>query len=373
MKKRAVLLGLLLAATVAFAGCGKKQEANTNTDTPAADATGDSDENVVGDVDVDGEEEEDLPEGKVRSELTGELIDASLADQRPIAVMVDNESIALPHYGLTQADVVYEMMNSTENGRITRFMALVKDWESLEQFGSIRSARATNCILAAEWNAVLCHDGGPFYIDDYISLPSVDNFNGGFSRVNNGKSREYTEYILSGDLDKKFASLGVSKEYNQYYTENHFKFTKEDVAAADGTTAVTVDIPFPHNGSYLTYDESEKVYKYFEYKKAHTDPQNGNAQLSFKNVILQCTPFELHSWGDGVYDPNGYMYYKIENNKGKGYYISDGKATPITWSKGGLTDNTKYYDAAGNPLEINIGRTYIALVPDDKWDELVVE
>ena len=80
--------------------------------------------------------------------------------------MVDNESIALPHYGLTQADVVYEMMNSTENGRITRFMALVKDWETLEQFGSIRSARVTNCILAAEWNAVLCHDGGPFYIDD---------------------------------------------------------------------------------------------------------------------------------------------------------------------------------------------------------------
>ena len=53
MKKRAVLLGLLLAATVAFAGCGKKQE--TNTDAPAADTTADSDENVVGDVDVDGE------------------------------------------------------------------------------------------------------------------------------------------------------------------------------------------------------------------------------------------------------------------------------------------------------------------------------
>lgn len=39
-------------------------------------------------------------------------------------------------------------------------------------------------------------------------------------------------------------------------------------------------------------------------------------------MILQCTPFELHSWGDGVYDPNGYMYYKIENNKGTGYYIT---------------------------------------------------
>ena len=145
MKKRALLLGMMLTLAVTSVGCGKK-EADANITEPIYEES--SEEAVVGDV-VDNEEEEDLPDGKVRNELTGELIDESLANQRPIAVMVDNESIALPHYGLTQADVVYEMMNSTENGRITRFMALVKDWETLEQFGSIRSARVTNCILAA--------------------------------------------------------------------------------------------------------------------------------------------------------------------------------------------------------------------------------
>ena len=48
-----------------------------------------------------------------RSEITNEWIDESLQNQRPIAVMVDNEKKALPHFGLTEADVVYEMMNST--------------------------------------------------------------------------------------------------------------------------------------------------------------------------------------------------------------------------------------------------------------------
>ena len=139
LKKRALLLGMMLTLAVTSVGCGKK-EADANITEPIYEES--SEEAVVGDV-VDNEEEEDLPDGKVRNELTGELIDESLANQRPIAVMVDNESIALPHYGLTQADVVYEMMNSTENGRITRFMALVKDWETLEQFGSIRSARVT--------------------------------------------------------------------------------------------------------------------------------------------------------------------------------------------------------------------------------------
>lgn len=107
-------------------------------------------------------EEEVAPEHSYRSELTNEWIDEDLKDQRPIAVMVDNEKTALPHYGLTEADVVYEIMNSTLNDRITRFMVLVKDWESITQLGSIRSVRPTNFMLAAEWNAVLCHDGGRF-------------------------------------------------------------------------------------------------------------------------------------------------------------------------------------------------------------------
>ncbi|MBR4965606.1 MAG: DUF3048 domain-containing protein, partial [Lachnospiraceae bacterium] len=69
------------------------------------------------------------PENMYRSELTNEWIDKSLKDQRPVAIMVDNEKTALDHYGLTQADIVYEIMNSTANGEVTRFMALVKDWE----------------------------------------------------------------------------------------------------------------------------------------------------------------------------------------------------------------------------------------------------
>ena len=48
-------------------------------------------------------------EEKYISELTGLPIDKSLQNQRPIAVMVDNEKIALKHYGIAEADIVYEM------------------------------------------------------------------------------------------------------------------------------------------------------------------------------------------------------------------------------------------------------------------------
>ena len=144
MKKRALLLGMMLTLAVTSVGCGKK-EADANITEPIYEES--SEEAVVGDV-VDNEEEEDLPDGKVRKELTGELIDESLANQRPIAVMVDNESIALPHYGLTQADVVYEMMNSTENGRITRLGDIRAVWKYSQRKGNkLHSGSRMECCI----------------------------------------------------------------------------------------------------------------------------------------------------------------------------------------------------------------------------------
>ena len=78
--------------------------------------------------------------------------------------MIDNDTKALPHYGLSEADVVYEMMNSTANKRVTRLMAIYKDWQNVGQIGNVRSTRPTNILLASEWNAILIHDGDRFII-----------------------------------------------------------------------------------------------------------------------------------------------------------------------------------------------------------------
>ena len=353
-----------LAMAASMAACGDKKTDETAADSTEVAMT----EAGTESTEAETESEEVLPEGMYRSELTNELIDESLKNQRPIAVMVDNESIALPHYGLSQADVVYEMMNSTLNGRITRFMVLVKDWENIKQLGSIRSVRPTNILIASEWNAVICHDGGPFYIDEYMADPSVDNFSGTFSRVDNGKSREYTEYILPGDLDKNFENSGVSKEYTSYYEGPHYQFASESnpvdlSSASDAIDANTVDLPFPHNGSYLEYNADDQLYYYSEYGKAHVDPGNDNKQLCFKNLLIQ-------SCGYTQYDEHGYLIFDCVS-QGGGYYVT--KAIPVTWKKEKMTSPTRYYDAAGNEIKINTGKTYVGFVPVDDWLDLVIE
>lgn len=311
------------------------------------------------------------PQGNMyRSELTGEWINISLQNQRPVAIMVDNEKTALPHYGLTEADVVYEMMNSTANGRITRLMAIVKDWGKITRFGNIRSTRPTNIMIAAEWNAILCHDGGPFYINDWIAKPYMDNLSGGFSRINNGKAREFTEYISKGELEKRIAAAGYSKTYNAYYAGPHFTFneTENDLSAHPAALPCNqIVLPFPHNQSTLIYNPATRTYDYYEYGKAHTDPQHGNAQLTFKNLIIQDTSFSQ-------LDKNGYMIYNAMDAGRSGYYITDGKVIEVAWYK--LSENTPtvYLDKlTGLPIQLNAGKTYIALVPSDSWQNIAIQ
>ena len=259
-------------------------------------------------------------------------------------------------------------MNSTANGRITRLMAIVKDWGKITQFGSIRSTRPTNIMLAAEWNAVLCHDGGPFYINDWLAKKYSANFSGTFSRVNNGKSREFTEYICTGDLDKNFSNSKYSTEYNEYYQGPHYVFSDSEITPGDGAIDATeIKLPFSHNGSTLKYNAETGTYDYYEYGSAHVDPAHDNAVLTFKNVILQnCTFSQL--------DDNGYMIYNAIDSGRDAYYITNGKAVEVTWIKAGESDPTIYLDKkTGEQIEMNTGKTYVSLVPSDSWSDMTIQ
>lgn len=379
MKKRSImfLLTAMIVTSLSLSACGKdkKEEAKSDaqesapvievvtTEEPTVTVT--EEEPVI-------DEDAEYIEGMYRSELTNEWIDEAIKDQRPIAAMVDNEKTALPHYGLTtNADVVYEMTNSTANDGVTRFMVLVKDWGNIKQLGSIRSVRPTNLQIIPEWNAVVCHDGGPFYIDDYLAKDYVENFSGTFSRVDNGKSREFTEYILEGDLDKNFNNKGYSRTYNDYYPGEHFQFASPsnpvDLSNSSKSISAThIQMPFRHNKPYFDYNAEDGLYYYSEYGMKHVDPGNNNAQLAFTNLILQDARYVQ-------FDNNGYMmFHSIDYNR-DGYYITGGKAIPITWTKQDELDVTRYYDMDGNEISINTGKTYIALVPDDIWSSLEIQ
>lgn len=310
------------------------------------------------------------PTGKYFSKTTGMPIDQSLKNQRPIAVMVDCEYAALPHYGLAEADIVYDLMNSLENERITRFMAVYKDYANVPQIGNVRSARTTNVWLASEWNAILCHDGEAFYATPYLeSEYGAQNLSGCFSRVPNGKDKEFTEYILPGDVQNNTASSGVDLNYNEYKQDgDHFNFAKYtltvDTTASAFTSAVSVALPYDHNGTTLAYNVGTKTYDLSMYGMLHQDGDDGET-LTFNNVLLLDVPYTTYPEGTLI-------YYDIVDSAGDGYYLTNGVKEAITWKKSGETGITHYYDASGKELEINRGKSYISLVPGDVWGAVVI-
>lgn len=373
MKKKLLITLIAMSMSFALVACGSKDKEATGEEPVSAELIpideSDSAEESSEEEVVEEEGREAPPEGMVYSELTGLPIDESLANQKPIAAMVDNEIKALPHFGLNSADIIYEMVNSTANDRITRLMVIYKDWGNIEQLGSIRSVRPTNIWVGSEYNAVICHDGGPVYIDAYLARDYAQHFSGIFSRVNNGKAREFTEYIMKGDLEKAFNNSSYSTEYDQFYEGPHFKFTTESKPIeleGDAATDINLSAAFKHNQSELKYDEGAGLYSYYVYGKPHDDGKTGET-LTFKNVILQEA---------GLYqlDKNGYCAYMMfgETGSGDGYYITNGKAVKITWKKTTENGITRFYLENGEELTLNAGKTYIGIVPDEYWNEITL-
>lgn len=388
MKKKILALVLASAMIASMAACGDETASITSisiSETPiteVAPQVSETSTQASTEASVEEPEPEVIPENSYRSELTNEWISNDLKNQRPIAVMVDNESKAYPHMGLNNADVVYELMNSTANGRVTRLMCLVKDYNSLVQFGSVRSTRPTNVLLAAEWNAILIHDGGPYYINEYLAYPWSNNLSGGFARFSNGKSSEFTEYVTSEDyynadkgqtyssVSTRIKNAGYDVDYNEYYQGNHFTFAeseKDYSERADAVKVSQIDFPYPHNSSQLKYNEETKTYDYYCYGEAHIDPLDDDKVMSFKNVIL-------YSCDYSVYDEHGYLLYNCIGAGDQGWYLTNGYAIPIHWAKPTMNEQTIYYDLTmGGQLQLNTGKTYITLVPSDVYGDLIMK
>ena len=105
----------------------------------------------------DQSQEPEEPVYPYAAPLTGEGLMEDVSGQRPIAIMLNNLSKALPQAGVAQADVIYEIV---AEGGITRMLALFQDVEGVGEIGTVRSARDYYVSLAYGHDAIFLHAGG---------------------------------------------------------------------------------------------------------------------------------------------------------------------------------------------------------------------
>lgn len=328
--------------------------------------------------------------GTYTNPLTG--LKTSVTDpsnKRPVAIVVDNISNAYKNQkGLYQADILYEALVAPN---ITRYLAVIEDYESVKDIGNVRSGRDYHIDIAQGHNAILvCHGGSitdnyDFYQlvvkrlgSRYSFVDTKDEYvtgteEGGkkYGTVQNYKSRSDILYdtVVNGSALKimvtgkssKFANSGAG------YTgaPNGFSFgTSSASSSSISAKTVTVQFTMDNNTSTkdvtFTYDSASD--KYIRSQIA----VNGlsGEELSFTNVIFLGVKV---TQGKGTEEDPRMALIDVTGS-GKGYYCYGGKMVAIKWTKtkdGALRLMTE----SGAELTLSAGNTYIGYLEKGYVDE----
>lgn len=350
--KKLVLFSMMVILALAFVACGK----NTDAETETMETETETETEVV-----------EVPETPGNTNLlTGlpTLTDEAIG-KRPVAVMVNNVKAAFPQYGVAEADIIFEI---PVEGGSTRFMAMYGDYTQVPKVCSVRSCRMYFPEYSEGFDAVYVNWGMSEAIRDYVKSLNLTNYDGTFNTGNlfdrdaerraSGMALEHTGYFNGPGLPEAMEEAGQRTDIEEDKKDTAFNFHAADsVVKPTGVECTTVEIDYGAAEPTFTYDAESNTYLKQHNGVNQIDGVTGT-QLAFTNVIILETDIGEHE--------NGTHRDVRWANGGTGYYISNGAAQEITWSKAGVESRILLFDKDGNELTINAGKSYIGISYYDK-------
>ena len=374
------VLGILVICTCIFAAC-KKDKNETVAQDPEKPAS-QTEETVKPEDDSEEPEapeekaEEDLPKGKMRSYLSGQIVDEKIGNRRPLAIMLNNLEAAQPMSGISYADVVYEFV---VEGSITRLMGLFENYDDLDKIGSIRSCREYFVYTALEFDSIYMHFGQAAYAVEILGKDYVDNLNGlgeagdtCFYRTTD-RQAPHNVYTSKAGIDAGIKKLGYRTDhYDGFRRKFLFCGLDEEVTNGGGEEATYMAPNYKINKPWFQYNADTGKYDRYQYGAAQIDEHTGET-LSYDNVI-----FQYNKWVQ--LDEKDYLAFDCHAG-GVIQYFTKGRYVVGTWRKD-ITDvkdgnvdlaPVRYYDLDGNEIEINNGKTFICVIQDTDIENVVVK
>ncbi len=363
-----MILSLLLAL---LAGCARTIPSDNTEEVQQTDDTSTKEEATTGTEDAITTLPPVTPEPpKFLNPLTGLMSERDLSGVRPVAIAINNITVALPSAGVSAADLLIEV--PAEGGE-TRILLFSLDYENLGTVGSVRSARHYMLDFVEDFNAIFVHAGGSELAYEAISNRKTDKIDGvrgyAYLDVDNYFFRDAKrlsemgyEHSLMITGSKIAAAITKLKYPTNLQSGYNFplRFVEYDTEfLPSGENATNVVIPYLKNYRMprLAYDADTKTYLRYHNITAPYIDSNNDAQLRFTNVIIlymQVSPIKGDDAGRLDIPAVG---------QGSGYYIYGGKSMPIKWKRSAQGAQISFTDSGGAPLLINRGSTYIAVAP----------
>lgn len=293
--------------------------------------------------------------------LTGVQSDEG-TDDRTIGVMVNNHPKARPQSGLSQADIVFEIL---AEGQITRFLALFQS-ETPDVVGPVRSAREYYFDLAAGYDAIYVYHGAANFVNDMIEDQNIEHLNGAlydddgvlFKRESFRKA-PHNSYLQFGAVHDEAAQQG----YPTTATDEPLPFLDEG-ADVQGEAAEHVKIDYTKGGSgtVVEFDYDKNSGKYNRSSDGEkTVELDSEAPIQVANVFIVEAAHE-------VFDDEGRRKIDLTSG-GNAYLIQQGKVKQIQWeNKNGRIIPVEDGKAVG----FVPGKTWVNVIPTDPGIEQAV-
>ncbi len=363
------LIAVLLVFIVGFAANGWNEDLKGSESGDGGDKTGETDENIDNNPtppdddtsnttpppSTDSTESEDNNSGentlppepeapKYINSLTGLEITKEQSEKLPLGFVI-NPSLAM--YGVSSSDLAIEF--PTEDGT-TRMLSYTTDTSLLWKIGSLVETRAFISGMSNFFGGIVVSYGN----DDIVKYSPWDLSKSELN-LKNFTSCYYTENTLYVYTSAESVDMALSQRPDikiQGYKNAPYIFN-QDGKVLGNNDATTVIIPYSESSETELY-YSEKTGKYLYYKSGNRkiDMLSGK-NISFNNVFIlfaDTTTYDKSIGSELVVDTT---------SGGRGYYISAGKQTEITWS---VNENAelKFFSLSGDVLEVNTGNSYIS-------------
>lgn len=307
------------------------------------------------------EQEYDPFVGMVINPLTGMWIDEEYSNRRPMAYVINNLPMALPQSGISQADIIYEVI---AEGGITRLVAIFTN-STADKIGPIRSTREYFSPLAINHGAVLVHHGGSPSGYDAIRNMGIQNLDGMSLegtifwrdpvRWNAGGMREHSSYTNQENVLSGMQTRGFSTESSGVYV---FNFFEEHTVPTGFNVGLVDELVLPFSTSHIArfdFDHESGLFYRYQRGQAHWDEYT-DSQVTVSNIIIQQAPMSLVPG-----DTEGRMNVSLIGN-GSGYLVTAGTYAPITWQRSSANTPTIFLDSQNNPINLNPGQTWIGIL-----------
>lgn len=314
-------------------------------------------------------------DGKMQSYLTGEWKDTEVVKRRSMAVMVGNNSGLLPQYGISRASIIYE---APVEGRISRLMLFIEDYDDLERVGPVRSSRDYFVYEAMAYDAIYCNWGLAVpYVEDLLASDRIDNISQAVAGIHNASSEafdrvsrpgyatEYTGYMFMEGYTKAVNRHGYEEEYRDTF-EQAFTFANDGHRAEypdyEEATMIYPGGSTSNKGGYgshkpwFDYNEEDGLYYRYQFNEAQIDEMN-DEQIAVSNVIFKICHGEVR-------DNNDYLAFSV-HGEGDAVIFTNGKVIKGTWERTSDTAANMFYDENGNEIVLNQGKTWICNI----WEE----